>query len=96
MQSEKNRFFARWNWLKYREDRNDWTWQTDRGLMTNGINRNNLGIIGDWVYTPTAHTIFDVEAGANNFREASILKPVALAFTPSAVGLPGYMDAKAG
>jgi hypothetical protein len=94
--SEKNRFFARWNWLKYREDRNDWTWQTDRGLMTNGINRNNLGIIGDWVYTPTARTIFDVEAGANNFREASILKPVALAFTPSAVGLPEYMDAQAG
>ena len=94
--SEKNRFFARWNWLKYREDRNDWTWQTERGLMTNGINRNNLGIIGDWVYTPNAHTVFDVEAGANNFREASILKPVALAFTPSSVGLPAYMDAKAG
>jgi hypothetical protein len=94
--SQKNRFFARWNWLKYREDRNDWTWQTERGLMTNGINRNNLGLMADWVYTPTPSTIFDVEAGANNFREASILKPVALSFTPSAVGLPAYLDAKAG
>ncbi|HEY3840394.1 MAG TPA: TonB-dependent receptor [Bryobacteraceae bacterium] len=94
--SEKNHFFARWNWLKYREDRNDWTWQTDRGLMTNGVNRNNLGINGDWVYTPGATTIFDVEAGANNFREGNILTPVALAITPSAVGLPSYLDAKAG
>ncbi len=94
--SEKHRFFARWNWLKYREDRNDWTWQTDRGLMTNGVNRNNLGILADWVYTPSARTIFDVEAGANNFREGNILTPVALAVTPSSVGLPSYMDAKAG
>ncbi|MEO7142473.1 MAG: TonB-dependent receptor [Bryobacteraceae bacterium] len=94
--SEKNRFFGHWNWLKYREDRQDWTYTTDRGLMTNGVNRNNLGAMADWVYTPTASTVFDVEAGANNFREGNILSPVALAFTPSTVGLPAYMDAKAG
>ena len=42
--SEKHRFFGRWSWLKYREDRQDWTYQTARGLMTNGVNRNNLGV----------------------------------------------------
>ena len=94
--SQKNRFFGRWNWLKYREDRQDWTHTTDRGLMTNGVNRNNLGLMADWVYTPSANTVFDVEGSANNFREGNILSPVALAFTPSAVGLPAYLDAKAG
>jgi hypothetical protein len=94
--SQKNRFFARWNWLKYREDRQDWTHTTDRGVMTNGVNRNNLGITADWVYTASATTVFDVEAGANNFREGNILAAKALAFTPSSVGLPSYMDTKAG
>jgi len=94
--SEKNRLFARWNWLKYREDRNDWTWQNNWGLMTNGVNRNNLGITADWVYTPTGRTTFDVEASANNFREGNILTPVALSYTPSSVGLPTYIDTEAG
>ena len=39
--SEKHRFFGRWSWLKYREDRQDWTFETARGLKTNGVNRNN-------------------------------------------------------
>jgi len=47
--SEKNRFFGRWSWFKYREDRQDWTYETARGLQTNGVNRNNLGITADWV-----------------------------------------------
>jgi hypothetical protein len=94
--SDKSRFFARWNWLKYREDRNDFTWQNNWGLMTNGVNRNNLGVTADWTYTPTAHTVIDVNGSANNFREANILTPVALGYTPSSVGLPSYMDAMAG
>ena len=54
--SEKHRFFGRWSWLKYREDRQDWTYETARGLMTNGVNRNNLGATANWVYTPTSNT----------------------------------------
>src|SRR5215471_11957722 len=93
--SEKHRFFGRWSWLKYREDRQDWTYQTARGLMTNGVNRNNLGATASWVYTPNASTVVDVAGGGNNNLEGNILTPVALAFTPSSVGLPGYMDTKA-
>ena len=93
--SEKHRFFGRWSWLKYREDRQDWTYQTDRGLMTNGVNRNNLGATASWIYTPNASTVVDVAAGGNNNLEGNILTPVALAFTPSSVGLPAYMDTKA-
>lgn len=94
--SEKHRFFGRWNWLQYREDRQDWTYETARGLQTNGVNRNNIGISADYVYTPTASTIFDFEAGANHNQEGNILTQTALQYTPSKVGLPGYLDAKAG
>ncbi|MGH9633034.1 MAG: hypothetical protein ACRD7E_32425, partial [Bryobacteraceae bacterium] len=94
--SEKHRFFGRWTWLKYREDRQDWTYETARGLQTNGVNRNNRGITASWVFTPTSTTIFDVGAAANHFREGNILTSVATDFLPSDVGLPAYMDQKAG
>lgn len=94
--SEKHRFFGRWTWLKYREDRQDWTYETARGLQTNGVNRNNRGLTANWVWTPTSATIFDIGAGANHFREGNILSSVATAFKPSDVGLPAYLDQNAG
>lgn len=95
-QSEKHRFFGRWTWLKYREDRQDWTYETARGLQTNGVNRNNRGLTANWVWTPTNSTVFDIGGSANHFREGNILTDVALGFKPSDVGLPAYMDQKAG
>lgn len=94
--SERHRFFGRWTWLKYREDRQDWTYETVRGLQTNGVNRNNRGLTANWVFTPTSTTILDVGAAANHFREGNILTSVATGFKPSDVGLPAYMDQKAG
>jgi hypothetical protein len=64
--------------------------------MTNGVNRNNLGLMADYVFTPSASTVFDVGAGANFNQEGNILTSTALQFTPSLVGLPAYLDAKAG
>lgn len=94
--SEKHRFFGRWSWLTYREDRQDWTYETKRGLQTNGVNRNNAAITANWVYTPSPTTVFDIGGAANNFREGNILSSVALGYKPSDVGLPSYMDQKAG
>jgi hypothetical protein len=93
--SAKHRFFGRWSWLKYREDRQDWTFETARGLQTNGVNRNNGGITADWVFTPGSSTVFDVNLAANHFQEGNILTSVATKFKPSDVGLPAYMDARA-
>jgi carboxypeptidase family protein/TonB-dependent receptor-like protein len=94
--SEKHRFFGRWTWLKYREDRQDWTYETARGLQTNGVNRNNRGITANWVYTHNSSTILDVQGAINHFREGNILTPVALGFKPSDVGLAAYLDQVAG
>ncbi|MFN7936376.1 MAG: carboxypeptidase-like regulatory domain-containing protein [Bryobacteraceae bacterium] len=94
--SEKHRFFGRWTWLKYREDRQDWTFETARGLQTNGVNRNNRGLTANYVFTPSSTTVLDVQAAINHFREGNILTSVATAFKPSDVGLPSYLDQVAG
>jgi hypothetical protein len=94
--SEKHRFFGRWSWLKYREDRQDWTFETVRGLQTNGVNRNNRGATVDWVYTLGSSTVIDALAAINDFEEGNLLSSVALAYKPSTVGLPAYLDEKAG
>jgi hypothetical protein len=94
--SEKHRFFGRWTWLKYREDRQDWTYETARGLQANGVNRNNRGITLNYVFTPTSSTVLDLQGAINHFREGNILTDVATAFKPSDVGLPAYMDQFAG
>jgi len=94
--SEKHRFFGRWTWLKYREDRQDWTYETKRGLQTNGVNRNNRGITANYVFTPNGSTVLDVQGAINHFREGNILTDVATSYKPSAVGLPDYLDQFAG
>jgi len=40
--------------------------------------------------------VINVEAGANQFQEGNILTSTALNYTPGSVGLPSYLDAKAG
>jgi hypothetical protein len=77
--SEKHRFFGRWTWLKYREDRQDWTYETARGLQMNGVNRNNRGLTANWVFTPTSTTIFDFNGAVDHFREGNILSATATA-----------------
>lgn len=89
--SEKHRTFLRWSWNDFMEDRGDWTYESARGLHTNGLNRTNVGATADWVWTPTATTILDFAASVNQFREGDrITKP--LTYTPSGVGFPAYMD----
>ena len=45
----EHRFFARWSWNNFVEDRGDWTYSTIRGLNSNGLNRKNMGATVDWI-----------------------------------------------
>ena len=98
--SEKNRFFGRWTYQKLREDANDWTYATNRGLMTTGNHRNFYNGTLDWVYTPSSSTFVDTVVSGNNFNQwvagNSTPEALTLNYKPSDVGLPAYMDAKAG
>ncbi|MGH9720510.1 MAG: TonB-dependent receptor domain-containing protein [Bryobacteraceae bacterium] len=94
--SNRVRMFGRWSFNDFGpEDRADWTYETSRGLNSNGLNRNNKGGNIDLVLTQNATTIWDFNLGVNQFREGNI-QPTPQQFKPSDLGLPAYLDQKAG
>jgi hypothetical protein len=93
--SERHRTFARWSWNKFVEDRGDWTYETARGLHTNGLVRRNIAATVDHVFLQSARTIWNVSVAYNRFTEGNQMSPAQLARTPSSVGLPGYLDERA-
>lgn len=94
--SDKWRMFGRWSINNFGpEDRADWVYETARGLNLNGLVRNNKGGNVDVVYSQSATTLWNFNVAVNQFREGNI-QPKALEFKPSDVGLPAYMDQKAG
>ena len=93
--SAKHRFFGRWTWSDWKEDKYDWTYETLRGLQSNNNERLNRSGTVDWVYSPTGATVLDFTVAANDFREGAS-SGVRLTFKPSDVGLPAYVDQKAG
>lgn len=94
--SEKHKVFGRWSWNDFLEDRGDWTYQTARGLNSNGLNRRNIGITADYVYTINPTTLLNLSVAWNRFREGDVLNAKQLSGSPSAAGFPSYVDAKAG
>ena len=94
--SDKWRMFGRWSINNFGpEDRGDWTYETARGLNLNGLVRNNKGGNIDLVYTQSPTTLWNVNLAMNQFREFSI-QPKAREYKPSTIGLPAYLDQKAG
>jgi Carboxypeptidase regulatory-like domain/TonB dependent receptor len=93
----KQRMFAKWSYSNFNpEDRGDWVYETVPGLLQNGLVRKNIGITFDHVYTFNSTTIFNWSIAWNRFIEGSASNEVQTSIPPSAVGLPSYMDEKAG
>jgi len=59
--NDKHRFFARWNWMQYAEERSDWTYESAPGLTVNAQRRGNLAEMIDWM--PEPHSRLTVSAG---------------------------------
>jgi acylphosphatase len=94
--SDKWRMFGRWSYNNFGpEDRGDWTYETARGLNLNGLVRNNIGGNVDVVFTQNPTTLWNFNIAMNQFREGNI-QPKAREFKPSDIGLPAYLDQKAG
>ena len=94
--SDKWRMFGRWSYNNFGpEDRGDWTYETARRLNLNGLVRNNKGGNYDVIYAQSATTLWNFNIGVNQFREGNI-RPKAQEFKPSDIGLPAYLDQKAG
>ena len=93
--SPRNRTFVRWSWNKFVEDRGDWTYETARGLHTNGLVRKNVAATIDHVFLQSGTTIWNMSVAYNRFTEGNQMSPAQLARSPSSVGLPSYIDERA-
>jgi len=91
----KHKLYGKWYWSHYRNDQNDWTFQTMRGLQSSGGTQYAKGISADYLWTISGHTIFSASFGATQFADGNE-NPVLTRYRPSDVGLPAYMDAYAG
>jgi hypothetical protein len=93
----KQRMFGKWSYSNFApEDRGDWVYETARGLLVAGLVRKNIGITFDHVYTFNPTTIFNWSVAWNRFIEGNASNAVQTSFPPSKVGLPSYLDQKAG
>lgn len=94
--SDKWRMFGRWSINNFGpEDRGDWTYETARGMNLNGLVRNNKGGNVDVIYTQSPTTFWNLNVAMNQFREGNV-RPFPESFKPSEIGLPSYLDQKAG
>jgi hypothetical protein len=93
--NEKNRFFARWSYNKFVEDRNDWTYSTARFLHSNALHRINKGMGLDYVRSITPTTVLNIAFAYNRYFDNGLNKEQQK-FKPSDVGFPKYLDEKAG
>ncbi|MFN0121881.1 MAG: carboxypeptidase regulatory-like domain-containing protein, partial [Blastocatellia bacterium] len=95
--TSKQRMFGKWTYTNFApEDRGDWTYETARGLQVAGLVRKNIAMTFDHVYTFSSTTIFNWSVSWNRFIEGSASNAVQTSFPPSKVGLPSYLDQKAG
>ena len=93
--SGRQRLFAKWYWNHRLADEYDWTYETQHGLHQDGLVRINKGGGGDYVWTLSNTTILDIGASWTRFSEGNFI-PQQTGYKPSDVGLPKYMDDKAG
>ncbi|MCS7024317.1 MAG: carboxypeptidase-like regulatory domain-containing protein [Bryobacteraceae bacterium] len=93
--NEKNRVNVRWQWNDRLADEYDWTYETRRGLHSNGLTRINKGGNVNWLSTFSASQILDMNFGVSRFEEGSRNR-TRIAFGPKDVGLPDYLEARAG
>jgi hypothetical protein len=93
--TSNHRFYGRWSWNNFDEDRQDWSYSTIRGMNTGGLNRKNMAATVGWTWAMNSSTVLDLSGAANEFTTGS-RKPVPLSYKPGDLGLPSYLDDFAG
>ena len=91
--SEKHRFFFRWLKTNFLEDAQDYTYETEPGLMAWNERRPALSAALNWTYTVSPSTLVDVTASGNSFLQEN-QRLGTRRYKPSSVGFPSYMDDK--
>ncbi|MFO0363587.1 MAG: carboxypeptidase regulatory-like domain-containing protein [Acidobacteriota bacterium] len=92
----RDRFFFRWSYNKFSNDRQDWSYSTFPGLHSEALRRNNIGGSIDYVHTFSASTLLNINLSYNRYWDNRPLNEVQWSYKPTQVGLPEYLDQKAG
>ncbi len=93
--SQNHRINGRWQWNDRLADEYDWTYETARGLHSNGLTRINRGGNVGYLWTINSSNILDAGGGISRFEEGS-RNVTRTAVNAATVGLPGYIDQRAG
>jgi hypothetical protein len=93
--SEKHRFFFRWLKSSFLEGAQDFTYETEAGLMNWDEKRPAYTAAADWTYTLSPTTILNLTVDTNGFLQQN-QRLGTRKYKPSDVGLPSYIDAKCG
>jgi hypothetical protein len=91
--NSRNRFFFRWFRSDFVEDAQDYTYETETGLMAWNEKRPSASAAFDWTFAKSGTTVMNLTADTNWF----LLQNQRLGtrkYKPTDVGLPAYMDAK--
>ena len=93
--NDNHRVNFRWQWNDRLADEYDWTYETMRGLHSNGLTRINKGGNIGWLWTLNSTNILDFNFGLSRFEEGS-RNQARTQFGPKDVGLPDYLEQRAG
>ncbi|MDZ4801007.1 MAG: carboxypeptidase-like regulatory domain-containing protein [Bryobacteraceae bacterium] len=90
-----HRLFFRWLSSDFLEDAQDYTYESEPGLMAWNETRPSLSGLVDWTWTASSNTVMNVSVDATRFytqrQRLGVRK-----YKPTDAGLPAYMDAKCG
>ncbi len=92
--SDNHRVNARWQWNDRLADEYDWTYETVRGLHSNGLTRINRGGNVGYIWTMSSTNILDVNLGISRWEEGS-RNLSRTNYKATDFGLPSYIDQRA-
>jgi len=92
--NQNMRFNFRWQWNDRLADEYDWTYETVRGLHSNGLTRINRGGNIGYLWTINANNILDANFGISRWEEGS-RNQTRTKIKAADVGLPAYIDQRA-
>jgi hypothetical protein len=94
--NDKQRLNAKWYFSRRDGNGYDWGHSTSlAGLQSNGELRRMPGGSGDYIYAFNANNVLDVGVSLTRYNQGYI-KPILTKYKAADLGLPAYVDAKAG
>ncbi len=87
----RNRLSFSWNWSRFIENAQDWTYSTEPGMQDWDNIRSARGGILNWTYSKSSATVIAAGLSANQWSNVQKTYGVRK-YKPSDIGFPSYMD----